>query len=57
MEEEKADGAATPPLQPMRPELLAVADREVDTPVAAVSIHVNVEGRPENFRPAPPYAC
>ena len=57
MDEEEADGAATPLLQPMRQELLAIAVRENDTPVAALSIHVNVEGRPENFRPAPPYAC
>jgi hypothetical protein len=55
MEEEEGNGAATPPLEPRRHELLAAAVREGDTPAAAVSIHMNFEGSCENFlQPAPP---
>ena len=49
MEEEEGNGAATPPLEPRRHELLAAAVREGDTPAAAVSIHMNFEGSCENF--------
>ena len=54
-EEEEGNGAATPPLEPGRYELLAAAVRKGDTPAAAVSIHMNFEDSCENFlQPAPP---
>lgn len=55
MEEEGENGGATPPLESRRQELLAAATREGDTPTAAVSINMNIEGRRENFlKSAPP---
>ena len=55
MEEEEGNGGATPPLEPRRQGLLAAAAREGDTPAAAVSIDMNIEGRRENFfQQAPP---
>ena len=53
MEEEEGDGAVTPPLQPMRQELLAAAVEQGDTPMATVSIHMKVEGHRENFDRVP----
>ena len=54
-EEEEGNGAATPPLEPRRHELLAAAVREGDTPAAAVFIHIIFKGSRENFlQPAPP---
>ena len=55
MEEEEENGGATPPLEPRLQELLAAAAREGDTPAAAVSIDMNIEGYRENFlQPALP---
>ena len=49
MEEEEGNGEATPPLEPRRHELLAAAVGEDSTPAAAVSTHMNFEGRREFF--------
>jgi len=49
MEEEERNGEATPPLEPQRHELLAAAVGEDNTPEAAVSTHMNFEGRREFF--------
>ena len=53
--EEEEYRVATPTLEPLREELLAAAVRADDTPAAAVSIDMNIEGRRENFlQPSPP---
>jgi len=54
MEEEEGNGEVTPPLEPRRHELLAAAIGEDNTPAAAVSTHMNFEGRREFFFQPPP---
>ena len=59
MEEQDEDGAPTPPLEQRiggveRQELLDIARKEDDTPVAAIAVgglavNMNVEGQAENF--------
>jgi len=49
MEEEEGNGEDTPPLEPRRHELLAAAVGEDNTPAAAVSTHMNFEGRREIY--------
>ena len=54
MEEEEGNGEGTPPLEPRRHELLTAAVGEDNTPAAAVSTHMNFEGRREFFFQPPP---
>ena len=54
MEEEEGNGEGTPPLKPRRYELLVAAIGEDNTPAAAVSTHMNFEGRREFFFQPPP---
>ena len=54
MEEEEGNGGATPALEPRRHELLAAAVGEDNTPAAAVSTHMNIEGSGEFFCEPPP---
>ena len=49
MEEEEGNGEVTPPLEPRRHELLAVAVGEDNTPAVVVSTHMNFEGSREFF--------
>jgi len=54
MEEEEGNGGVTPALEPRRHELLAPVVGEDNTPVAAVSTHMNFEGSREFFFEPPP---
>ena len=54
MEEEEGNGEVTPPLEPRRHELLTADVGEDNTPAAAVSTHMNFEGRREFFFQPPP---
>ena len=49
MDEEEGNRGATPPLEPLREELLAAGVRAGDTPAAAFSIDMNIKGGCEIF--------